>query len=177
MHVHDFQQVPKLQSKWLSHLIYWVKRAIAQLEGNRMTLHSLEKFVNDMKLEIQTCLDQETGFAKMPPHRANCQSRIQYLPTIAIPSNNCKCFRRQFEFQLWPIKCELNSLMSQFNEPASLGQNLSRIQSSILLRAGHVISLLTSKTCCSILRVGHVRLKQNWIINQSEQQEPTYWLN
>lgn len=101
----------------------------------------------------------------------------QPLPHL---KNNCKCFRRRYlsiltraperawrapergptEFQLWPIKCELNSLMSQFNEPASLGQNLSRIQSSILLHAGHAISLLTSKTCRSILRVGHVRLKQ-----------------
>ena len=135
----------------------------------------------------EICQWYETGDSDLPGSRnwlrqdASTSGQLpiedSVSPNHCHTFNNCKCFRRQFEFQLWPIKCELNSLMSQFNEPASLGQNLSRIQSSILLRAGHAISLLTSKTCCSILRVGHVRLKQNWIINQSEQQEPTYWLN
>ena len=123
----------------------------------------------------EICEWYETGDSDLPGSRKLASPRCLHIGPVAnrgftisqpLPhlQNNCKCFRRRYlsiltrgptEFQLWPIKCQLNSM-----NPASLGQNLSRIQSSILLRAGHAISLLTSKTCRSILRVGHVRLKQ-----------------
>ena len=131
----------------------------------------------------EICEWYETGDSDLPGSRKLASPRCLHIGPVAnrgftisqpLPhlQNNCKCFRRRYlsiltraperawmtrapergptEFQLW-----VNSM-----NPASLGQNLSRIQSSILLRAGHAISLLTSKTCRSILRVGHVRLKQ-----------------
>lgn len=56
------------------------------MEGNGITLH-LEKFVNDMKLEIQTCLDQENWL------RQDASTSGQLPIEDSLSPNHCHTFK------------------------------------------------------------------------------------
>lgn len=139
------------RAKDSAHSFINVKRALAQLEGKRITLHCrnygefqhwwcrlawIKNLASPSCLHIGPIANRGVKISQPSPH----------LQTNANESGN------NFRLGQWNVN-------SWVNEPASLGQNLSKIQSSIFLRAGHAISLLTSKTCRSSLRVGHVKLK------------------